>query len=769
MTQFQHNIGRVWPQPEGNLVYVRQSFPSNGDFISTGQFDADCIGANGKGRTSANCQRVTSLFFDADCIGLFDGRRLAQGETLEPKVADRKAVLYALPPDEIREIKETVCEVVGEHLSAVMGADPTLLVDSGWGYHFHYAIEGFGPEHHAALKEFHIRVTQEINRRIRETMPTWDAALDSTNDVGARLARAPGSVNHKSGHPVPCEAISGDDTVIRVEHLRAIVERCAVPDASTARAPGRAAPSAPPRARWDHRNVDFSTMYLHTGETWQSVIDQMGPGDRVNTICPESGSSVGSAFFVVEGDGTSKLISNAANIVWRNTYVAPAPAGPAPRNPSQRATLSQRRDPQGNPVGPETTGSNLMRVLMDDGRLDLWLDSFANIPMNGAEPVRDTIYIDIRLMLERDYGWVRHQPGKDLIWDSILRVCEDRQRNPVAEYLRSLRWDGERRLDSWLHNTVVQPGIDAGVPPVNDAALLQAYSRKWAISLVARVLRPGCKVDTMLVLAGRQGFRKSQIFGVWGGKWFIDTEFDPANKDKYMVLARAWIYEDAELASGSRAQEESRKAFLTSQTDTYRSPYARTVTEQPRHFVVVGTTNDDGFLRDKTGSRRYWIVQASSDATKPDTDPTQPVADLDWLRANRDQLLAEAVAAYDAGEQWWLTADEDAARAGRNQQYVQTSVWDEAAARVFALNRGGEINAFTATEFAQAISPGMDVAQTAKLGRTLADALRAAGFCVLKGRHTRYFKAIPAGTTPMRGTGLHVGGISSGREDSLAE
>ena len=68
-------------------------------------------------------------------------------------------------------------------------------------------------------------------------------------------------------------------------------------------------------------------MYLHTGETWQSVIDQMGPGDRVNTICPESGSSVGSAFFVVEGDGTSKLISNAANIVWRNTYVAPAPAG----------------------------------------------------------------------------------------------------------------------------------------------------------------------------------------------------------------------------------------------------------------------------------------------------------------------------------------------------------------------------------------------------------------------------------------------------------
>ena len=235
------------------------------------------------------------------------------------------------------------------------------------------------------------------------------------------------------------------------------------------------------------------------------------------------------------------------------------------------------------------------------------------------------------------------------------------------------------------------------------------------------------------------------------------------------MLNRAWVYEDAELASGSRAQEESRKAFLTSQTDTFRSPYDRTVTEQPRHFVIVGTTNDSTFLKDKTGSRRYWIVDVPSDPLLLDTDKAQPEADLDWLRANRDQLLAEAVAAYDGGEEWWLTREEEEVRAGRNKQYVQTSAWDEAAARVFASNRGGEINAFTATEFAQAISPGMDVAQVAKIGRPLADALRAAGFCILRGRHTRYFKPIPAGTTPMRGTGLQVAGISSSRDDSLAE
>jgi predicted P-loop ATPase len=518
----------------------------------------------------------------------------------------------------------------------------------------------------------------------------------------------------------------------------------------------------------DHRRVDFGTMHLTTGETWQSIVDQMGPGERRNTVCPESGSSVGSAFFVVEGDGSSRLVSNASNIVWHNTYIAPPAAVPTPdprtpRDRSARATLAQRRDANGNPIGPEPTTSNLVQVLLQDGRWNLWYDSFTQVEMRGDEPLHEDGYMDLLLQLEQNYGWTRNLPGKDRCWDAMLRVAHATQRNPVAEYLRSLAWDGVPRLHSWVHETIFAPAEAAGCP-TKELPIHSTYGRKWAIALVARALEPGCQMDTMLVLAGRQGFRKSSIFRSWAGKWFVDTELDPRSKDKYMVLNKAWIYEDAELASGSRADEESRKSFLTSTTDFYRSPYARAVTEVPRHFVVTGSTNEDSFLKDATGSRRYWVIEVPSFRDRSDNDPSQPKADTDWLRANRDQLLAEAVALYDGGKRrgddyiWWLSPDEDNHRAESNASFSHKSAWDEAACQVFEANRGGQSNAIDATDFAKSIEPDLGASAIARIGLTLATALRRAGFvkgAQRKGR-TTWVKPIPEGTVPLPGTGLDV-------------
>ena len=93
------------------------------------------------------------------------------------------------------------------------------------------------------------------------------------------------------------------------------------------------------------------------------------------------------------------------------------------------------------------------------------------------------------------------------------------------------------------------------------------------------------------------------------------------------------------------------KAFLTRRYDDFRPPYQRRNVQTPRQCVFTGSTNDQQYLRDPTGNRRFWPVRLST----PLSD-----ADLAALEGARDQLWAEALAAYRAGEPWHLTHDENA-------------------------------------------------------------------------------------------------------------
>lgn len=758
MTQFHSIIAAIWPQPPAGLEYVEQAL-SGGDYISTGLFEVGSVSPSGTGRTKGNCKQVTSLFFDADLIGLHTAVRVSEGEEVEISADARKAVLYTVPDDEIEGMKEYALEVVTEALSAVMNMDPTAIIDSGWGYHFHYAVDGFTPADHERLSTLHKAIVAEVNRRVADAASKegldWRAALDNTNDVGARLARFPGSMNVKCPSiPKAVEVLCGDaGCVLRPADLSGIAARCATaPRASQGSASARPATAS---ARMEHRSVDFSQKFLNDGRSWQEAITGLSAGSRLNTICPESGSSVGSAFFVVEGDGSSKLISNAANIVWHNTYTVKVPG---------RATLTMKRGKDGSlTTVPEPTLTNLMNVLRHDARWNLWYDDFRQVAMNGTAPLSEHAHIELSLMLEADYQWTMNRPGKETVFDAILSVCAERKRNPVKEYLRGLAWDGEPRLDEWLWNTVFAPAEAIQCPFTVDRDLLSIYSRKWAISLVARALEPGCKCDTVLVLAGRQSFRKSTLFRTWASdECFVDQQIDTRNKDSLMVLNRAWIYEDAELASTKMSEGNSLKNFLTRQTDTFRAPYERFVKDQPRHFIIAGTTNEDSFLKDRTGDRRFWVVEVPS---FPDLDPddaAHPKADLDWLRANRDQLLAEAVALYDAGKRantdglWWLMDKEESKRGKSNQKFRHLSTWDEAAISAFEANRGGPDNGFAAGEFAQAIDEGLSPSQIAKIGLTLSSALTAAGFRKLpkSSGKTLWFKPIPPGTVAMKGNGL---------------
>ena len=185
------------------------------------------------------------------------------------------------------------------------------------------------------------------------------------------------------------------------------------------------------------------------------------------------------------------------------------------------------------------------------------------------------------------------------------------------------------------------------------------------------MLEPGCKVDTVLILVGPQGAGKSSFFRAMMPKreWFSDTPIDFSHKDAYAQMQGIWVYELAELG-GMRARDaETIKAFLAAGVDRFRPPYARNVVELTRQNVFVGSTNEDEFLDDPTGARRFWPVRVGE-------------VDLEALEADRDQLWAEVYEEMTPGvgrplPPWWLSPEEDAELAEDQVVYTRGDPWGD--------------------------------------------------------------------------------------------
>ena len=226
--------------------------------------------------------------------------------------------------------------------------------------------------------------------------------------------------------------------------------------------------------------------------------------------------------------------------------------------------------------------------------------------------------------------------------------------HPVRDWMDSLVWDTKPRLSTWL--------IDYF--GVEDSPYVQAVARAWLISAIARIYQPGCKADGVLVLMGEQGAKKSQGLKVIGGDWFRDSIFDLSNKDAFIQLRGVWIYELSELSSLARADVEKVKAFMSSQVDSYRPPFGRANVEVPRQLVFAASTNAPEFLKDQTGNRRFWPVDVADNIDIPE------------LTTAREQLLAEAVAAYKAGEKWWLSKREEAEAKEEQDNHLAADPWE---------------------------------------------------------------------------------------------
>ena len=235
-------------------------------------------------------------------------------------------------------------------------------------------------------------------------------------------------------------------------------------------------------------------------------------------------------------------------------------------------------------------------------------------------------------------------------------VARERSFHPVHNYLDSLEWDGKPRLDTWLTEYV----------GATETPYTHSVGRSSLIGAVARIRNPGCKVDTVPIIEGRQGLGKSSAARILFDPWFSDELADLGGKDAAMQTQGAWLIEISELDAMTRSEVSRIKAFVSRATDRFRPPYGARVIESPRSCVFWGTTNADSYLKDETGGRRFWPIKAGR-------------INVDGLAAVRDQLWAEADRLYGAGAAWWIVNPEaDRIAQGEQTARYQGDPWDEA-------------------------------------------------------------------------------------------
>ena len=258
-------------------------------------------------------------------------------------------------------------------------------------------------------------------------------------------------------------------------------------------------------------------------------------------------------------------------------------------------------------------------------------------------------------------------PTPSKVHEAIQVVAGENWINPPLEYFERIKWDGVPRLGTWLTDYMGAIG--------HEADYLSAVGSRWLIGGVARIYKPGAKMDTMLVFEGIQGIKKSTALATLAniGKdspesYFCDgLSFSQIKqKDTVQILQGKLIVEFAELASLKGRDVEEVKSWISNTVDEIRRPYGRITEKFPRQFLLSGSTNKPFWMKDVTGNRRFWPVKCSE------------ATDIAGLAAVVEQLWAEAVHRYKAGEKWWIDRDEKIWNLAEDEQKarVAADLWE---------------------------------------------------------------------------------------------
>lgn len=303
--------------------------------------------------------------------------------------------------------------------------------------------------------------------------------------------------------------------------------------------------------------------------------------------------------------------------------------------------------------------------------------------------------------------------NRGAVADCVAVVAQEAAYHPVRDYLGSLRWDGGARLRIWLAEY-----MNASGNPEYQATI----GMRFLVSAVARILRPGCQADHVIVFEGGQGTGKTSAARVLAVRpeWFAGDLPDIQTKDAPLQLIGRWIIEIAELKAVRNSEVERTKSFITQTVDTFRPPYGRRTAQFPRQCVFIATTNESEYLRDRTGNRRYWPVKCNR-------------IDLTALERDRDQLWAEAVHEFQQGTQWHLTNEEAALATKQQSERMYVTELEQDVATFLEREKSAgktEITVRDVLVYGLSLDPNASTyATTARqLGAAVADAMERSGW-----------------------------------------
>jgi predicted P-loop ATPase len=259
--------------------------------------------------------------------------------------------------------------------------------------------------------------------------------------------------------------------------------------------------------------------------------------------------------------------------------------------------------------------------------------------------------------------WFQHRDIKVAMGDvgrAIQTAARFNPFNPVRDYLEALTWDGVPRLDTWMQTYL----------HVEDSAYARAVGPRYLMSGVARVYKPGCKVDHVLTLEGPQGKLKSETLRTLAlrDEWFTDRLSNLSSKDAAQEVGGVWIIEVSEMDAILKSRTSSTKSYLTRRFDRFRPPYAKYPVRVLRQCIFAVSINPppNGYLTDTTGNRRFWPVLCRG------------TIDRDGVEQVRDQLWAETVHRFKAGQPWWLeTAELEALATAEQEKRFKRDVWED--------------------------------------------------------------------------------------------
>jgi predicted P-loop ATPase len=240
---------------------------------------------------------------------------------------------------------------------------------------------------------------------------------------------------------------------------------------------------------------------------------------------------------------------------------------------------------------------------------------------------------------------------------AVAKVTDDRSYHPIREFIDALpEWDGVKRVDTLLVDYL----------SATDTPYVRAVTRKTLCSAITRVLNPGCKFDSILVLNGPQGVGKSTLIAKLGGEWFSDSLSLSDTKDKTAAekLQGYWILEIGELAGLKKAEVETLRSFLSRQNDIYRASFGKRATPHMRQCVFFGTTNaEKGYLRDTTGNRRFWPVKTPGGGEL-----------RSWQLTENEvlQIWAEVLVHVKAGEKLYLDSHIEEQAKGEQREAMES-------------------------------------------------------------------------------------------------